>query len=351
MFIYLLLLFVLLFFSFLEFFEVSISNKITFFLCSVLIVFVSGFRYGLETDYWSYFNIYKGIRNTENIEKGYLFYSGIIKVITQNFNYFLVSIALFFLGLKCHIFEKFKHPFLAMTVYFLKFFVLLELNVVRQGIAITFILYAIFFLKNGKICLAALFVFIASSFHLSSIIFLVIFPLRKMKWNIKKILFCILGFVIFRVFVLSVLINLLSPLIGMFSGSFLANGLKYIFANSIPSSSILISIIRLLIPSICIYNLLKNTDDLFYFNVYFIGVWINIIFMGMDTIGYRLALIFYSSESFALSQGLKKNYKSLCFIIPIIILDVISFFSILKGSGSAIPYRCFWFIDPNSIIQ
>ena len=187
MFFYFGIVFLLLFFSFLDFYKSSIANGIMFLILTIILIFISGFRYGLETDYWSYWSIFHEV-SKQKIELGYLFISDIIKVFTNNFNYFLLCIAILSLGIKCKVFSKLDYPFIALLLFFLRFFVFFELNGMRQGLATSFIILALYLLYKKQTILSFFVMCIAMTIHISSGVFILAYFMKDIKWNIKKIL-------------------------------------------------------------------------------------------------------------------------------------------------------------------
>ena len=77
MYFYLLILCLLVIFAFFDYFNISIANKIMLFFIAIILIFISGFRYGLETDYWGYWRIFHGT-STADVEIGYRLVSNLI---------------------------------------------------------------------------------------------------------------------------------------------------------------------------------------------------------------------------------------------------------------------------------
>lgn len=336
-------------FAFLDFFNISIANKVMFFLISLILIFISGFRYGLDTDYWSYWKIFHDMSKM-SIEPGYTFISDIIKVFTKNFNYFLVCIAILSIGVKNKILLKVRYPFIALLMFFLRFFVFFELNVIRQGLATAFLLVAIYFLTKENKTKAFIFMLLASTLHISSIVFILAFFVTKIHWDLKKITIYSIIFIFFRLYILVPLIDFFSFLGGK-GNDFIVKGTKYLLQSSTPSmSGTVLSVIRILLPVLCIYFLGIDKRNKIYFNLFITGAFINIAFMGMDTIAYRVAMIFYSTEGLAVSESIKqRNLKTIILLGIIFILNFISFYKSIEASSFAIPYTNYLFVDPNTL--
>jgi len=77
---------------------------------------------------------------------------------------------------------------LSVLIYFSNYFILHELTQIRTGIATGFLLLSIPSIKNRKLAKFLSFVFLATLFHYSSLIFLPLYLVNPTKINIKKYL-------------------------------------------------------------------------------------------------------------------------------------------------------------------
>lgn len=108
---------------------------------------------------------------------------------------FTVVAALFCFSVWYYIYKHSKDP--CLSVIFLLAFNLFQFSLtgMRQTIAIAFIIWAIIFLKQDKPIKAALFVVLASMFHLSALIFIIVIPLKLIKLSLNMLYFSILGLI------------------------------------------------------------------------------------------------------------------------------------------------------------
>lgn len=118
-----------------------ISNKIIFFMLASYLVLLAGLRYGIETDYWNYEEIFRTTtmnNRVGGIEKGFhtliLFYK--VAFSSKNFNGFIFMLALISVGLKLHYISMFKEPFVALLFYFTGFYIMYEFSTIKQGVVI-----------------------------------------------------------------------------------------------------------------------------------------------------------------------------------------------------------------------
>ena len=278
--------------------------------------------------------------------------SNLIKLFTNNFNYFLLCISIISIGLKCKIFSKVQYPFVALLFFFLRFFLIIELNVMRQGLALSFLIIAIYFLYRNKKIESFFFMCIATTIHISSAVFILAFIVKDLNWNVKRLAVCFTFCIIFRLYLLIPIIDMFSSFAGV-GGTFLVKGTRYLLQSTSPSiANMLFSTLKILIPAICMYLLGLDEKNTFYFNMYIVGCMFHIILLGMNTIAYRMALIFYSTEGMVISQSIKhRNLKTIILITIIFLLDFITFYNGLDSSLTAIPYKNYWFIDPNIVIE
>lgn len=355
--IYVFSLILLAFFSILELLNKSIKNKRTIFivLC-ILLLCISGFRYGLETDYWHYNNIFYGIEKSSSLEVAYTLLNKIIYALTHSFNVFCLTVAIISVGLKGWIFNKMKYPFTVLLCYYLRFYVLFELNAMRQGLAITFVMLAYISLEREEVKKYFAFSAIAILFHSSAVVVFLAPIVKKINLNAYKLVIVYFAAVIFRTFFFDQAIMFLQKFSFFINGSSngVIKGVQYIINSGDKMQAFdTLNYIRIIVPGISLYYLQKKTDSHMFFNLYFLGSVLNIIFLGLDTIGFRLASNFYVVECFILSDVIsshpgifnvrKFKCKQALFLGMIAFCDVWSFTSTLISSSTLTPYNTFLF--------
>ena len=78
----------------------------------------------------------------------------VIHIFFKNYGVYCFIVAIISMGIKGKYFGKLKYPFIALLCYYLRFYVLFELNAIRQGMAMAFVIIAIYYLiketKNRK---------------------------------------------------------------------------------------------------------------------------------------------------------------------------------------------------------
>lgn len=157
MLIYPIIFFVMLSFSVADFGRKK-KIELLYFAISFLILFV-GFRDSCGVDsqnYIDYFNNFTdSITNWQGKEKqykefGFYYLSVIIKTIWNNIDFYFLIIAWATLGIYLKTIKKWSlYPILSLCVYYARFMILREMNQIRAGLAISIILFSLFYLVNG----------------------------------------------------------------------------------------------------------------------------------------------------------------------------------------------------------
>ncbi|MBR6050896.1 MAG: EpsG family protein [Clostridia bacterium] len=223
MFPYYLLIFVPLFFSVVRFKTKSkiVYNRlplIMFFIFFIILLSLRSVNCGVDLmnyqnkfDNISYSSL-KSFFDFSSVEQGYKFLSAISKIIVNDFQFFLFLCAIVsVVPIMLLYINETKHNLLTISLFvgvapFTIFF-----SGLRQSIAIGIGIICYYFCKKNKIILFLLFVALAFSFHQSSIVLLLLYPLTHVKFTKKWIAPILILFVVFMVYnkqIFSVLMGL-----------------------------------------------------------------------------------------------------------------------------------------------
>lgn len=127
-------------------------------------------------------------------EMGWLIYNKLFSLITSDFQWFIAitaGITLFFIGF---VFYKYSSNIIFSFLIYATFgLYIFSFSGIRQALAISITFMSFHFLKNKKNLWFVIFVLIASTMHSSAIIFLVAWPLSKLKISFIKGLVIVLG--------------------------------------------------------------------------------------------------------------------------------------------------------------
>ena len=330
-----------------------IAKELAFVFIFFILFYLAGFRYELETDYYAYYREFYDL-NSRTMEFSFSLLVRIIKFFTNNYNVFLIVFSILSMGLKYRVFSKFHYCFSLLLIYYVRFFVQFDLNAIRQGLAIVFVFFALNSIKRNDIKTYCIYILIATTIHVSAIILLILPLFRKVKLSWTKVIATICFAILFRLYLLDKIIVIFSRYLpAVFSSqNKLISGLQYVLNNSTEKSFDLLSYIRIILPTICMFYLVKKTENELLFKSYLIGTFINLLFYGMDTISFRLAAYFFSAEILIMgnlyktvipkriSSG-KVNLAKLASLGLIIFCDMWTFFSLLQTSETLVPFRNF----------
>ena len=217
-------------------------EKYYFFLFIFISIVIFSLRYQVGGDWKRYQLFYDEINASNNFKWHQLHWSKkeslhfLIQIVTKqisdsvNLYYFIMSI-IFFLNLM-PFFIKLKYPLLSLTISLPFSVYLLHLGLVRQSVALSFILMSFYFLISNKKISSLLLFFIGVGFHTSIIVFFPIYIYRFLNiyFEIKtKIYLFLLLFISLTILAIFTYINIES-IAGYFSHNI--NQINFIFFNS-----------------------------------------------------------------------------------------------------------------------
>lgn len=158
-------------------------------------ILITGFRYGIGSDYFSYESNFLTGMGTKDLLY-YSIFNSFVQFLGGDFSVsvFIVS-AIIFLLTYTRIFADSPYPWLSVYLLFGMTFFFASMNAMRQFLALSILLFAIKSLDQNKNLRFFILVAIASGVHLSSIIFCALYFLHKM--NLDTRLFVILTPAIF----------------------------------------------------------------------------------------------------------------------------------------------------------
>lgn len=187
--IYYLFIFILPFFSFVQNKNVKFYILILSFL--FLVLFCS-LRWQTGTDWIPYYDDFMSPGERHDFEIGYVLYVQLIKYFTDNYTIFLlctsvIPITLIFLGcLKTQ--KNLSLTILSICVFYSYYYLGSFFGAERRIIAIGLSFFAVIQYQNNKKLQSLIFILLAATFHISSLVTLSIFLLNKLSFTLYKIL-------------------------------------------------------------------------------------------------------------------------------------------------------------------
>ncbi len=330
--------------SIVESFDIKKISKILFFLLIFYLIIHDGIRWEIGTDWKNYNDYFNNClnngSNTMSFSVGYVFINVLVRSISESYTLFLFLHAFIVYGfLSYSLYKLSPRPIFSLLLYYGMMLPYLGMN--RQIIALVICLFSLIFLLNDKKSKFVLSVIIASLFHTSCLLFLIAIFLRK-EIKTKKL-----------ILLLSVVIIL--ALLGIVNK--LPLNIIYIFASDDPMSTInkigfyaennfldtniiftILAIFKRLIWLIITFLILKytrfrNNYLIIFFNLYFFGSLIYILFNNtiLQIIVARGLIYFNIFEIFVISYMLLLNKGIFYRTVLISILTFYSYLGVVKG--------------------
>lgn len=325
--------------------QTRIFRRPLFILFSILLILFAGFRYGIDTDYWAYYNMFYTGDGVNDI--GFKILINAFKAFIGNdFNIFILFIAIFSVGTKVLILSQYRNPELAIFLYFSFFYVLLEWNVIRQGIAISLLLFSIKYANDRKPVLFFIFVLLASTIHPISIVFTLFYFLYDKRISIKCAYLMIFGCLFIRIAMFPLLTKLTELMHVYFTEGIMrvvSGHLSYYFSQGV-NRFITFAFVRKLITLTLFWAIVKKTHIRnIYFNGYFLGILIYTLLMGNETLSVRSSLIFdvLLIPLFA-DLDCKLNERHLPYVFTMVLMGMLIFLYSIQNSAS-LPYQSYLF--------
>lgn len=183
-------------------FHVKFIHNLWMILPMLPMAIVGGIRYGVGQDYfYTYVPIFKKllIGSSEDIwgEAGYILLNKLVQLFTDDYaGIFIVTSFIFAFFIINSIIENSNNKCFSIYLVICSGYYFCSLNGIRQMLAASILLYAIKFIVNRDKTKFMLLVILASTIHLSSLIFIPIYFLSCLKLkNFHRILITIVTFV------------------------------------------------------------------------------------------------------------------------------------------------------------
>lgn len=295
----------------------------------ILLVIQDGLRWETGTDWNPYYRFFTN-PNKDNylFEVGFIEFAKLSYFLSKEYTLFLFLQSIIVNSLIISTLYKFSnYPILSIFIYYCLYTPSMGMS--RQFLAIAICIYSIRYLQPLKVIKFILLIIIASLFHKSAYIFLLLIFLRK-EYNIK--IYISLSIVAIVISVSGLIRLIPSELILILEGGEEGHLTHYFESgygqNSTSLFNIIVSILRRSIfvgIGIWKYNYMKNRIKYFklFFNIYFISYIIYIVFSGspLQIFVSRLNLYFYFSEALIIPYLLIcfKNYSKIIFLLVAII--------------------------------
>lgn len=196
----------------------SFKKNIFVILCFCQCLLIAAVRFNIGTDYQMYLIGFENMAKSgfssmsyEDWEIGYILLNKIIGLITKDVGLFLfVTSALSLVGTFYMIWRFSKNPFMSVFLFLNTYLFYLDLNYIRQGIAMSIMCFAYGFLQDRKLWKFLLLCAVAATFHLPVIYLIPVYFITFIKLNLKTMPIYAAGLIVYFAFSDMVLKVLLS---------------------------------------------------------------------------------------------------------------------------------------------
>ncbi|RIW36054.1 EpsG family protein [Bacillus salacetis] len=197
-----------------------LNSKLSIIILLLPLFILAGFRATtVGNDTLNYYTTFLSVSQenlfsstVSRLEIGYIFLMRIIGNLGLSYLGFqIITTAFIFLSIGRFIYKYSLNPALSVFVFVTSRMFFGTMNISRQYIAIAILLYSIDFLKKREFTKFFIIVFLASLFHSSALVFLILYPIALVKLNKKRIiLFIGVGTILSIIFdnVIQLVINL-----------------------------------------------------------------------------------------------------------------------------------------------
>lgn len=263
---------------------------------TIILILFAGLRDEVGTDWASYFNFYKYSSKhiqTGRVEIGWAIINNFFSSLSMPYNIFLLFINGLSLTLMCFFFKKNSiFMVIGLLLFFSNLYLYYNLSGHRQALAISITCFSLTYAINRQFGIFALLILIASSFHLTAIVFIVAYFLPRNKLNSRHIIIFAIAFLILTFFLES--ISDWITLKTIKNANFYLNihekseAILQLYYIGIIARSVIIFIILVFGRAI-----LQNRDSRYIFNLYLFGFAIYLSFyMISPDLGVRISSYF-----------------------------------------------------------
>lgn len=341
--------------------KLGITDKIFMILVTVQLIIINGFRHiQVGNDTYRYersFFIARDINNLFNLfeldyEVGYQLIQKIVTIFTNNFNNWLLIIAVFSFISLALFFKKYSDGiFMSYILFITMGFYDFSFSGIKQSIAITILLWSYKYIIDKKIGKFLICVFIASSIHLSALVFIPAYFIGNLKW--KKYHILLVSVMYSVVYLFRYQIGRMLTVIYYEESTQILN--KYVSTGSI--GGLALFLLATLIIGFIIYNPIKHQDreNIVLFNLIIIAFFIQ----SLSSFSYlftRLNMFYLIFITIYIPKIIKNMSKSVIRMnkLQIYVLRGMLFFIILGGvlayylntlqsdGAGIIPYKVWW---------
>ncbi|MFV0599119.1 MAG: EpsG family protein [Bacteroidales bacterium] len=300
----------------------------------------AGLRYG-DQDYNNYVAIFKGAVASADV--GFTFLASIIHIFTNNEAVFFLVVASLSVGLNFTAYRKMTtFYFTAILFYYVHFFLLKEMIQIRAGLSCAICLCSILYLDKNEYKKFFLTVALAISIHLTAIVFLPVFLIKRIKVTRKLVVILLsISFIVGIVYPLGQVIKALPMVAGLERIQTYSGWEQY---NNTLGVLNIVAIKQILVLIYCLifFDTFKAKLKAFevLLGIYLISTCWLLVWNDFAILAARVATFFAVSEPILIASTLlvlKPSSRILVNIIMVVVALLILYLNL--ASGKVLPYR------------
>jgi len=291
------------------------SRNIIFFISIIILFLFAGLRYETGGDWVMYTHVFNLIEPINKILLGhedhfldinyeflYKLLNSIVKLFSSDFQIFLLVVQLILSVLLYKSLKEYSTlPIIAVIVYYSRCMFIFDFVVIRQAIAILIVFYSLKYLESKDIYIYIFLVILASFFHFSAIIMLLVSPFLKRTYSNRLLIIYFMVANAFVFFKIRWVLGLTKLLINMNINSLITHKLIKYTADELFSypSSFSMAVIANLIIFIVVIIYREKFNKFKYFNLFlnlFLGyIFFYYFFFELSMLSKRLNYYFFIS--------------------------------------------------------
>ncbi|KAA1185334.1 EpsG family protein [Paenibacillus sp. B2(2019)] len=334
-----------------------VKERIFVIIAFTSIFFVSGFRnINVGTDTKQYQQIFSTVANIDitnlfkvyRSEHGYLLLNKILSRFTVDPQAItILTSAIIIYAFAVFVYYNSDNVYISTFLFLTTFYFCISLNASRQFISVALLCNSFYFFKKGKIKSFLAIILLSSMFHLSSILFILILPLKLIKPKPKNFIYItIISFSLCFLLMFSnnIILNLLSHY-DVYQGT-------QFFAGKAVRGTYIIWISQLCLAIISIYFLARekklleiiDRNELFYLSIFMVfSVVIGLIGTKIFIFS-RMAYYFGVFMIIFIPKILikLKGIGGVLYLPMFFLLTLYYYYMLNSGSEGVVPYSFFW---------
>jgi hypothetical protein len=325
-------------------------------LCFCYLVVLGGLRYQVGTDWNTYHRLFTESSNWKDVyltkqEILFSIFMYCVKLLINSYSFFIFATFLFAFSVKYYVIQYYSPDiFLSCIIYFFTVFMIYDVNGLRQGIAIGFILLSISSILKEKPFHYLITVTVAVLFHYSAFIFYPFYFLARVQIKNKTLMWSFVVLALFAIPLRSLIENSAIVQNIMLTESLMhyADYFGNVAFDPRPTSSIfniaLLQRLFTLIAFLFYYKQIQIDEKmkLLLRNGYFISIVIFIVFSFSSQISARLSFHYKALEIIMIplivSSPIKVNQRLLLLLV-FISFSIFGIYRLLSlPDGHLLPY-------------